>query len=266
MNRGISRQTIFFNDGDKAEFERRLSIMHDRLGVSVYAYSLMGNHYHLLLHSPPGALSEGMHLIAAPFARNANERQGRDGPLFRGRFHALAVETDAYLLTASRYIHLNPLDLGLDPRADRWSSYGVYIGRRCCPDFLDVDPLLAMFGGIRQQLVDFTEGPTNVFDSHPIGSSDVRLLIEAAIGLQDIDGMLPDETHRSLHRTLALLLLDQRMPATAIAAVRELVGPVSADALRLARQRARQRMTQYPELSAVLARVIVALPDRATAA
>ena len=135
MNRGVDRQPVFFNDADRLDFGRQLAWIHESTGGTVLAYCLMGNHYHLLLDMPDGTLSEAMHHLGSVYTRHVNDRLGRDGPLFRGRFHSIPVEDDAYLLTAVRYIHRNPIGLpGVSGPADhRWSSYRTYLGSAAHP-------------------------------------------------------------------------------------------------------------------------------------
>lgn len=111
VNRGVDHQPIFFDDSDRVDFGRLLGVGHDRFGVEVHAYCLMTNHFHLLVHCPNGGLSDFMHDVTATFTRHVNDRLGRDGPLVRGRFRSFIVDSDAYVLCATRYIHRNPLDI-----------------------------------------------------------------------------------------------------------------------------------------------------------
>ena len=149
MNRGAARQAIFQTDRDRVEFERLLGVGHQRFGVEVHAYCLMSNHFHLLMHCPGGGLSDYMHQLGSVFTRHHNERVGRDGSLFRGRFHAIPVHTDDYRLHVARYIHRNPLDIDPSPPLDRyhWSSHRVYLGNRRRPEWMRTDVILGWFDG-----------------------------------------------------------------------------------------------------------------------
>ena len=96
--------------------------------MSVLAWCLMENHVHLLVEDGGGVLSSAMHRLGTIYARHYNERAGRVGHLFRGRFLSSPVETESYLLEAVRYIHNNPSKAGLCPAEDyRWSSYRDYL-------------------------------------------------------------------------------------------------------------------------------------------
>jgi putative transposase len=115
----------------------------------VHAYCLLTNHYHLLLHTPHGALSSAMQRCASRFTLATNRRHGRDGPIFRGRFKSVLVEDDSQLTHLTRYIHRNPVEARLvtRPEARPWSSAGAYVGTAVAPEWLYTASVLAMFGG-----------------------------------------------------------------------------------------------------------------------
>jgi len=202
MNRGVDHQAVFFSDIDRFEFGHRLAVAHEEHGVTTLAYCLMGNHFHLLLRAPPGALSPAMHQLTSVYSHRTNERIGRDGPLFRGRFHAIPVETDSYLVWAARYIHRNPLDLpGVRSPADhRWSSYRAYLGLRPVAPFLDVRPLLDLVGG-PGRIAELTEDAAT-------GASveDVRRLVECAIAVDDLGPSSDTSGRRHAVRSVLVLL------------------------------------------------------------
>ena len=85
----------------------------------------MDNHYHLLLETPRGNLSQILHHINRAYTNYVNTKRNRSGHLFQGRYKAIVVEKDPYLLELSHYIHLNPVRAGLveNPSVYRWSSY-----------------------------------------------------------------------------------------------------------------------------------------------
>lgn len=110
--------------------------------ISLIAYCLMPNHFHLMVkQSVKEGIIEFMRALSNSYVRYFNEKYKRVGPLFQGRYKAVLVETEPYLLHLTRYIHLNPLDLGEvrpDSRSDlsrkldeySYSSYGEYLGKR----------------------------------------------------------------------------------------------------------------------------------------
>ena len=138
MNRGLDHQVIYLCDGDRLTFEALLQQLAEQHGIEIHAYCLMGNHYHLLVHCPNGGLSAAMQQLSSSYTRIVNDRLGRDGPLFRGRFHSVPVRSELHISRAAAYIHRNPVDLVGEAslEAYRWSSYGVYLGRRRSPAWL----------------------------------------------------------------------------------------------------------------------------------
>lgn len=149
MNRGADRRNVFFDDSDRIEFGARLADIYERFGVETHAYCLMDNHYHTLFHCPDGGLSLAMQRLGSLYTRHVNDRLGRDGALFRGRFHSRVITSEAHLVAAARYIHRNPLDLpGIDqPDGYRWSSHRTYLGFREPPPWMVTSTVLGAFDG-----------------------------------------------------------------------------------------------------------------------
>jgi REP element-mobilizing transposase RayT len=125
--------------------------------VIIIAYCLMPNHFHLLLRPCLDDLSHRMQLFGISYTKAINARYSRVGPLFQGKFQAVRVDTDEYLLHLSRYIHLNPVVAGLVKRPEEWefSSYRDYLGLRR-GTLPDPDSVLAHFPtpAAYQQFVD----------------------------------------------------------------------------------------------------------------
>ena len=92
----------------------------DRSDVDIFAYVLMGNHYHILLRTNQANLSKSMQWLALTYTRRFNNRHFRSGHLFQGRFKSIIVQNDAYLMRLSYYIHRNPLRAGI---IDRLAEY-----------------------------------------------------------------------------------------------------------------------------------------------
>lgn len=148
-SRGNERKAVFGNSKDREKFLSYLESAHDRYGALIHVYCLMGNHYHLLLETPRGNLSQILHHINGAYTTYFNIKRGRSGHLFQGRFKGILVERDAYGEDLSRYIHLNPVRAGLvkDPLEYGWSSYQYYVGRRREPEWLTTEWVLGYFGG-----------------------------------------------------------------------------------------------------------------------
>lgn len=108
-SRGNLRERIFFDDGDRRTFLEILKRTKERYGYLLHTYVLMDNHYHLLIETPKANLSQIMQNINTSYTVYINKRYQRSGHLFQGRFKGTIVDKDAYLVTLSRYIHLNPV-------------------------------------------------------------------------------------------------------------------------------------------------------------
>ena len=133
IQRGNNRQVIF---AAPADYQRMLDLLGEnarRLGVSIHAYVLMDNHFHLLA-TPQlvDGLAQMMQAVGRRYVRYFNDAQGRTGTLWEGRYKSTLIQTDRYLLACMAYIDLNPVRAGLVAQAGdyAWSSHGHYIGRK----------------------------------------------------------------------------------------------------------------------------------------
>jgi REP element-mobilizing transposase RayT len=149
--RGNARGVVFLDDEDRESFLVCLGEVIVRLGWLCHAYCLMDNHYHLLIETPEGNLSQGMRQINGIYTQRFNRRHGRVGHLFQGRFKAIVVDRDNYLLELCRYVVLNPVRAAMVKYAERypWSSYPATVGLTDSPTWLNTDWLLGQFGKYR---------------------------------------------------------------------------------------------------------------------
>src|SRR6266581_1819550 len=148
-SRGNEQKDVFKSQSDREKFFAYLESATERYGAVIHAYCLMSNHYHLLLETPAGNLSQIMGHINGAYTTYFNIKRKRSGHLFQGRFKAILVEADEYAAELSRYIHLNPVRAGITakPEEYRWSSYRVYIGENKATDWLKTEFILGYFGG-----------------------------------------------------------------------------------------------------------------------
>jgi len=146
--RGNARQNIFLDDEDRLRFLNVLERVVSRFHLALYAYCLMDNHYHLLLETREANLSRAMRQLNGVYTQGFNRRHGQVGHVLQGRFKAILVDRDAYLLELCRYVVLNPVRAKSTRKPDsyRWSSYRATAGRAAVPWFLAVDSVLAQFG------------------------------------------------------------------------------------------------------------------------
>jgi len=115
--RGNERRDIYQDREDKRIFKSKLKVSQEIYSVEVLGYVLMSNHFHLLIHTPHGNLSEFMRHFNISYTSAYNRRHKRCGHLYQGRYKAFLIDADNYLLTVSRYIHLNPI------RTDKYVGY-----------------------------------------------------------------------------------------------------------------------------------------------
>ena len=215
MNRGAARRRTFHTKHDGRQFLALLGEAHDRFEVEVHAYCLMTNHYHLLLRCPRGQLSEFMHLVGSHFVRYLNTRLRQDGPLFRGRFHAIRLDTSDYIDHVSRYIHRNPVDIRPAVALDmyEWSSFRYYAHDMPHPPWLRMDLVLSEHGG-RASYRKYVEGdgagtcPARVWAwavevavSEVVDDASQRAKLRPAVAYALLDRVDPDD-RRALEQWL----------------------------------------------------------------
>ncbi len=146
--RGDRQEDIFSNDIDRKAFLKILEQVVERFNWLIHAYCLMDNHYHLLIETPDGNLSKGMRQLNGVYTQTSNRNNNRVGHVFQGRYKAILVQKESYLLELSRYIVLNPVRARMvkSARSWPWSSYRDTAGYRESPQWLTTDWLLAAFG------------------------------------------------------------------------------------------------------------------------
>jgi putative transposase len=161
--RGNRRDAIYL---DAADYRRYLETLG---GVTPWkrwrclAYCLMPNHVHLLLETPQPNLAAGMQYLHGRYANEFNERHGRCGHVFQGRYGSVLLKTDEHLWTVAAYIALNPVTARLckAPEEWPWSSHAATLDGARRPAWLDVDRLLSHFEGLggdpRRQYAALTE-------------------------------------------------------------------------------------------------------------
>src|SRR5262245_25816164 len=150
-SRGDRREDIYADDEDRYAFLRLLGAVCERFDWTVYAYCLMTNHYHLLLETRQANLSRGMRQLNGVYTQAFNRRHERVGHVFQGRYKAILVDRDSYLLELARYVVLNPVRAKMvkDPLRWRWSSYRATLGQAEAGAWLDNDWVPSQFASRR---------------------------------------------------------------------------------------------------------------------
>lgn len=133
IQRGNNRQSIFLSAADYSVMLGLLEENARKFGVALHAYVLMVNHFHLLATpTSDGGLPQMMQAVGRSYVRYFNDRHGRTGTLWEGRYRSTVLQADRYLLVCMAYIDLNPVRAGLvkDAHDYPWSSHGHYVGMR----------------------------------------------------------------------------------------------------------------------------------------
>jgi len=148
MNRGARKAPIFFGRECCQLFHDLLAELPERYNVVIHGYTLMPNHFHLLLQTPSGNLSRAMRFLCGQYARKLNLAHEWDGPLFMGRFKNKAIEDERYWKHLLAYIHLNPVRAGLEQRiwGTDWTSHRIYMGLEEAPPWLYLREMLGVYG------------------------------------------------------------------------------------------------------------------------
>ncbi len=150
MGRGLDRQVLFRDDHDRDDFVRRLAGLAEAQAITLFAWALLPNHFHLLLRTGTRPLARSMRSLLTGYAGAFNRRHRRTGHLFQNRYKSIVVEADPYLLELVRYLHLNPLRAGVvaDLRAlarSPYTGHAALCGTRKVP-WQATQEVLAQFG------------------------------------------------------------------------------------------------------------------------
>jgi REP element-mobilizing transposase RayT len=155
-SRGDGQEDIYLDDSDRELFLEALNEVSERFNWTPHAYCLMGNHYHLLLETPDGNLSKGMRQLNGVYTQRFNRKHKRVGHVFQGRYKAIIVQKQTYLLELARYIVLNPVRARMVRSAKDWpwSSYRATAGMADAQPWLTTDWILSAFSDKRSEALE----------------------------------------------------------------------------------------------------------------
>ena len=159
-SRGDRREDIYHDDADRLAWLDVLAQCCERFNWAIHAWCQMSNHYHLIVETVEGKLSAGMRQLNGVYTQSVNRRHRRVGHVFQGRYKAILVERDSYLLELSRYVVLNPVRAAMVKHARqwKWSSYRAMVGDDARPPWLNTRWLLSQFGAQRaRQIAGYAE-------------------------------------------------------------------------------------------------------------
>lgn len=155
-SRGDRREDIYHDDADRETWLATLAQTCERYNWLIHAWCQMSNHYHLIVETVEGNLSAGMRHLNGVYTQTVNRRHGHSGHVFQGRYKAILVERDSYLLELSRYVVLNPVRAAMvkHTRQWKWSSYHAMIGKEPPAAWLHSEWLLSQFGSQRARQIE----------------------------------------------------------------------------------------------------------------
>ena len=154
-SRGDGREDIYLSEADRLAWLDVFGQVCKRFNWVCHAWCQMSNHYHLLIETPEANLAQGMRQLNGVYTQRFNRAHGRVGHVFQGRYKAILVERDSYLLELARYVVLNPLRAGMVKRLETWpwSSYLATCGQAPVPAWLQPDWILGQFGRQRASAI-----------------------------------------------------------------------------------------------------------------
>ena len=193
--RGNEKREIFKDDSDRLRFLETLKLSLNNYQVVLYCYVLMQNHYHLLVETPHGNISEFMRHFNITYTAYYNKRHNRVGHLYQGRYKSILVDKESYLTTLSRYMHLNPVrteQFMFRPAREKekylkeypWSSLLGYINEGKKSRLIDYALILSEYGGdtakgrmsywkqIRRDIVEGLEVKSKVVGQSVLGTDE----------------------------------------------------------------------------------------------
>lgn len=155
-SRGDRRKMIYRDEFDRLNWQEILGQSCDRYNFLVHSFCQMGNHYHLLVETVEANLAQGMRHLNGTYTQYFNRRHRLVGHLFQGRYNAIVVEKEEYLLAVARYTILNPLRAHVVASLDDWdwSSYPYITGRKTALPWMTIDWLLSLFHSDRASAVE----------------------------------------------------------------------------------------------------------------
>ena len=154
-SRGDRREAIYFDDDDRNCWLAVFAQVCKRYNWVCHAWCQMSNHYHIVVETVEANLSQGMRQLNGVYTQSINRKYRRVGHVFQGRYKAIIVEKESYLLELARYVVLNPLRAQMVQSLTDWpwSSYGAMIGREVAASWMQTDWILSQFSSQRDRAI-----------------------------------------------------------------------------------------------------------------
>jgi REP element-mobilizing transposase RayT len=152
-SRGDHGEALYRDDKDRKAWLEILQRVCNRFNFVIHAFCQMTNHYHVVVETVEGNLSQGMRQLNGLYTQHFNRRHHLVGHLFQGRYKAILVQKENHLLELARYVVLNPVRAGVVESLEQWpwSSHRYLVGADGSPGWLETDWILGHFGPTRSQ-------------------------------------------------------------------------------------------------------------------
>jgi putative transposase len=143
----VDSRALYADDHDRWRFIGILGDVTREIGWRCLAFCLMNTHYHLLIEEREVPVSRGMRLLNGRYATSHNMRHRRVGHLFNGRYRDMPIDSEEHLLSAIRYVALNPVAAGMCAKPEEWpwGSYGQLVGAARGWSFVSTTWTLSLF-------------------------------------------------------------------------------------------------------------------------
>ena len=154
IQRGVNQEYIFKAPGDKSYLLEMVSDAKEQFDLKIFAYAIMGNHYHLFIQALNVPISKIMHQINTRYAIYYNKKYEKVGHVFESRYKGILVQDDSYFVTLIKYIHNNPVAAGICDSIEeyKWSSDMFY--RRNIDNIVDIDEFLNILSPNRLKAIE----------------------------------------------------------------------------------------------------------------
>lgn len=151
--RGNNKEYIFKEDIDKEYYIKQIKETVEGMGYQVYGFVLIDNHYHLIIQTMDKKLQEIMHQINNKYSKYYNSKYKRVGAVFQGRYKAILVQDERYLVELLRYVHQNPVEAHICKTTEeyKWSSDIFY--RKNLNGFVSINIILDMLDKDRKEAI-----------------------------------------------------------------------------------------------------------------
>lgn len=195
--RGNRQNAIYRDDSDRRAWLDLLGLVCKRHNFLIHGFCQMTNHFHLLIETLEGNLSQGMRQLNGVYTQHYNYRHRLVGHLFQGRYKAILVQKESYLLELARYIVLNPVRANMvaSPGDWQWSSHYYFVHSAHPPAWLARDGILGRFGHTRAEAIlayeEFVLAGIN--ETSPLAATRHRILLGDDAFVAQHENMRPPE-------------------------------------------------------------------------